>query len=596
MEPSFRQKFWGIKNPELFQHSLTGIRQSILSGNEGFFASDQLITFHRNLSFFRDSKFITSWKAHAADAIEEGVIWRRAVHYWAARHCLKLEGDFVECGVWKGTTVRIIYDAVDFGSSGKNYWLYDAFDFKEGDKHHALDGLEPGLYDKVVERFSFAHNVKVITGYIPESFAQGMPEAISLLHIDMNNVDGEMAALEILWDRVVDGGIILLDDYGWLGYKKQMLAESDFFEAMNHSALELPTGQGIVIKHSENKYAESSIAMMIREVESGPPIYRPMGIWKEFIQRNDMQWRVAHNFKRGINSLFSYQYMGDRDHRLYQRILELTDTFERKGEVRCDESTDYFHGIETARNHIEYVIRLNLWVRHKDPFALVEKIEEPLIGNPLRIFYNEHLVSIDIPKNYLDLLSIQSAFQFGRQERISILELGGGYGALAYCFNQGFNVRYFLVNIPHSLHIAQSYLSRVLPNKKVFLFRHFDAFEQISEELQDADLAFFTPNQMELLPDKLVDICLNINSFGDMEDQQVQNFLQLFSRLSRLGIWSRNSVSVRDKFVADRRDEVSGGKWLCPEIENYKVPGVKIEARAYELDPTYTEMVCRLTQ
>ncbi|CAK0756796.1 O-methyltransferase [Gammaproteobacteria bacterium] len=240
--------FWGIKDLEKFYRSLGGIFGSLHYGTEGGFASDQLITIGRNLTFTWDEDFVRSYEAHAKDDVEQALIWRRAVHYWAGRHCIKLDGDFVECGVWKGTSVHLMYDALNFGVSGKAYWLYDAFDFKEGDLHHALDGLEAGRYEKVKERFAFASNVNIIQGYVPESFKKGLPDRVSLLHIDINNAPAEIAALDALWSRVVPGGIVLLDDFGWSGYSAQTVAELEYFKVRDYHILELPTGQGLVIK------------------------------------------------------------------------------------------------------------------------------------------------------------------------------------------------------------------------------------------------------------------------------------------------------------------------------------------------------------
>ena len=57
-----------------------------------------------------------------------------------------------------------------------------------------------------------------------------------------------MAALEHLFDRVTKGGIIIFDDYGWSGYVKQKIAEDAFMAARDHYIMELPTGQGLLIK------------------------------------------------------------------------------------------------------------------------------------------------------------------------------------------------------------------------------------------------------------------------------------------------------------------------------------------------------------
>lgn len=92
-------------------------------------------------------------------------------------------------------------------------------------------------------------NVHLVRGTVPETFAQTCPEKIALLHLDMNSAASEIAALEVLWDRVVPGGLIVFDDYGWAGYSAQKGAEDGFMAERGPTILELPTGQGLLVKH-----------------------------------------------------------------------------------------------------------------------------------------------------------------------------------------------------------------------------------------------------------------------------------------------------------------------------------------------------------
>lgn len=230
---------------------ITALNQlfSALERTDGSYASDNLVTWERNLSFMSDEKFMKAFETNLVAPTDFGILWRRAVHYWAARHCSGIEGDFVECGVWMGTGAKTVCDAIDFQNTSKCYWLYDAFDYGEDDQHHPLDGIDSTWFDKVNERFSgIKHNVKIIKGYIPDSFKLGKPEKISMLHIDMNNAAAEVAALEHLFPKISTGGIILLDDYGWSYHADQQKAENEYFSLMGHMVLELPTGQGLVIK------------------------------------------------------------------------------------------------------------------------------------------------------------------------------------------------------------------------------------------------------------------------------------------------------------------------------------------------------------
>jgi hypothetical protein len=72
---------------------------------------------------------------------------------------------------------------------------------------------------------------------------------VAYLHIDLNNAAGELAALDVLFDRVVSGGIVVMDDYEWAGvYRQQKRQEDPWFAARGYRVFPLPTGQGFLIK------------------------------------------------------------------------------------------------------------------------------------------------------------------------------------------------------------------------------------------------------------------------------------------------------------------------------------------------------------
>jgi O-methyltransferase len=54
--------------------------------------------------------------------------------------------------------------------------------------------------------------------------------------------------MDILVERVVPGGLVVLDDFCWLAYEPQRIAEIQWFQAHGHPALEPSTGQGLVVK------------------------------------------------------------------------------------------------------------------------------------------------------------------------------------------------------------------------------------------------------------------------------------------------------------------------------------------------------------
>lgn len=237
---------WNVLDYELFDASITGLNQSIATPDQ-FFCSDNIVTWNRNLSFMYDVEFLDRVKKNYPTAAEQSTIWRIYTLCYFVHIAKKLPGDFVEVGTYKGNTARMVVEETGFNNLNKMYYLYDTFDHADSDINHVLPDHGPNLYQEVRGRFSDCQNVKIIKGYIPESFNQGFPDSISFAHVDLNQAPAEVAALQRILPALVHGGIIVLDDYGWFGYRDQKAAEDPLFEKFGLKVLELPTGQGLVI-------------------------------------------------------------------------------------------------------------------------------------------------------------------------------------------------------------------------------------------------------------------------------------------------------------------------------------------------------------
>jgi hypothetical protein len=237
---SFNTGFFnGVADREKFTSGGNRMLQG-LQTQVGVFASDNVITFGRNLGFLADEALISAWEKHAQEPHEKAILWRTAVLIWAVRQGLRLEGAFVECGVYQGTTANILIDAA---AIDRPFYLYDTFETAE--RH--LPALGPDLEPTVRKRFEAYPNVVITKGRVPETL-DNAPDKIAFMHIDMNSAAAEIGALDVLFERMVPGAILVLDDFGWRWYREQFEAETAWFAKRGYTVLELPTGQGVVIR------------------------------------------------------------------------------------------------------------------------------------------------------------------------------------------------------------------------------------------------------------------------------------------------------------------------------------------------------------
>jgi len=243
--------FYGLdaQNLRIMNHTI-GIISSLY---KRVFHADHLITVERAMGFSEDAKFQAAMERCAENEQDRSLSWRLHTLTWAAGQCLQLPGDYVECGVYKGFCSHFLVEYLDFGASDKRLFLYDTYEgipeqHSEGSPLKPGDYDEQGLHQRVLDRFKAWPNVQVVKGVVPDSLLESCPEQIAYLHLDMNSASAEVGALEALFDRIVPGGMIVLDDYGWHWFRAQKEAEDVFFAERGYRVLELPTGQGLVVK------------------------------------------------------------------------------------------------------------------------------------------------------------------------------------------------------------------------------------------------------------------------------------------------------------------------------------------------------------
>lgn len=251
-----KKVFWIVRN-------YRGIRQSTSYLSNHFpgpitYDADSLTT-SNNCDFIKEPRFAAAYAAAAATNPWPGFTlqWRVYIVCWVAEHVRRLEGDFVECGVNTGAYSRAIVEYIDFNKTGKTFYLLDTYEgmpeylVKEEEKQvgvsHYLGKNYKDVYEQVVETFA-PFNVKIIKGVVPDTLAECKTDKICYLSIDMNCVEPEIAAANYFWDKIVPGGVMVLDDYGFPMHIYQKKAFDEFAAEKGLKVLCLPTGQGIIFK------------------------------------------------------------------------------------------------------------------------------------------------------------------------------------------------------------------------------------------------------------------------------------------------------------------------------------------------------------
>lgn len=213
-----------------------------------------------NHDFMRDPMFVTAYKrALKATGVDQHYYWRVHVALWCAAHALHLDGDFVECGVWRGMLSTAIMDYFKWNDRNRNFFLFDTFrgidesqlsdgEILNGNIAHFRHVYQEDIYESVKENFSEYRNVTIVQGSVPDTLKSVEIDKVGYLSIDMNNAAPEIAAADHFYDKLVPGAVILLDDYGFVTYEAQKHAWDNWSKKHSMPILALPTGQGLLIK------------------------------------------------------------------------------------------------------------------------------------------------------------------------------------------------------------------------------------------------------------------------------------------------------------------------------------------------------------
>jgi O-methyltransferase len=157
-----------------------------------------------------------------------------------------IEGDVVECGVWRGGNMILAKRVHQRLPLSRQFWLYDTFaGMSEPTKHdrsfagplassmmakYATPTHSEWCYASLedvkanFEKFrALDDSVKFIKGKVEDTLKdpKNLPGKIALLRLDTDWYESTKIELEVLYPRLVPGGVCIIDDYGhWRGARK----------------------------------------------------------------------------------------------------------------------------------------------------------------------------------------------------------------------------------------------------------------------------------------------------------------------------------------------------------------------------------------
>ena len=185
----------------------------------------------------------------------------------ATRHIVRhgIPGDIVECGVWRGGSMQACAKTLlSLGETDRDLYLFDTYEGMtpptaedlRRDGRPARELLDAQGKDRPIwavasledvqagfERVPYPKDrVHYVRGKVEDTLPERAPERISILRLDTDWYASTKHELHHLYGRLVSGGVLLIDDYGyWQGSRQ---AVDEFLEETGEQLLLLRMDEG----------------------------------------------------------------------------------------------------------------------------------------------------------------------------------------------------------------------------------------------------------------------------------------------------------------------------------------------------------------
>jgi O-methyltransferase len=150
-------------------------------------------------------------------------------------------GAIVEFGVWRGGNMKAVTLALAAADDvSRDLYLYDTFEGVTGSTAVA------SLAD-VQDRFATGEypleRIHLVSGPVREAIPDQLPEQISILRLDADSGEFTDDEFKHAYDRLVSGGVLIIDGYGWAGARN---SAAEFLDRSAEKLLLLRAGSGRV--------------------------------------------------------------------------------------------------------------------------------------------------------------------------------------------------------------------------------------------------------------------------------------------------------------------------------------------------------------
>lgn len=217
--------------------------------------------------------------------------------------------------------------------------------------------------------------------------------------------------------------------------------------------------------------------------------------------------------------------------------------------------------------------------------------ESPFANQGVKVEFDGRVVSA----GFLLHLCVMTRLLENAVAPASVVEIGGGYGALARLMKLVLpEVSYVIVDLPHSLFFSSVFLRTNFPQARTL---YVDTPESLPD-CRSYDFVFVPAQFLSALDKACFDLAVNVNSLGEMTQDAVDRYMDLINSDRVAALYSINRFGTFAKAGSPRKESAdicNMSVWLDPHwaIPNWDMHGESGFAQFEPVAPAYLELLAK---
>lgn len=173
------------------------------------------------------------------------------------------KGDVAECGVWQGHSAHMVASILKKRGFTNKFFIFDSFQGlseitpldvnelfplseKQIEEQRSLLACSEDVVRSNLSEFDF---MEYYAGWIPSRFDEVEDRKFILVHLDVDLYQPFRDSLMFFYPRLVEGGVIVFDDYGLTQFPGAKTAVDEAVEEFHPTLFyKIPTGGAFLIK------------------------------------------------------------------------------------------------------------------------------------------------------------------------------------------------------------------------------------------------------------------------------------------------------------------------------------------------------------